>query len=157
MHFTISLASIAMVFNAPLYRDNMRKLTNYLGSAVGLDAWGWKQEGTGVVAVEKSNREEAVFIMVGKVVDSRFRCGPVGNYNMRYKDDTPLQKAKYQLSIGVPDEPALVDDFNKAFALLKQLQTTVAAGSDKRYLLVDKNGIRNVSLSSKVFTERVSL
>jgi hypothetical protein len=144
-----------MVFNSPAYHDAMRSVPNYLGSCAGLNAWGWKQVGTSAVAVEKSSGEDAVFILVGKVVDSRFRCGPAGNYNERYKADNPLSKAKYQLSVGVPDEPALVSDFNKAFDMLLQLQGTVANTSDRRYLAVLQGKIRNICLSARVFEERV--
>jgi hypothetical protein len=113
-----------MVFNSVNYHDGMRMLPNYLGSMTSLSAWGWKQSGTGAIAVEKLSGEDAVFVVVGKVVDSRFRCSPVSNYNVMYKDKNPHWKAKYQLSIGVPDELALAKDFCSCKAWWQALQTS---------------------------------
>jgi hypothetical protein len=146
-----------MAFDSVAHRDQLRLLPNYAANVLVASQYGWKQEGSGLVAVDKPAGDDAVLVVVGKIVNSKYKCGPAGNYNPKYDRDSPLSKAKFQLVLGVPNDPVFSDDFNKAFDNLIRLQNSVAHTTDKRFLATLEGHIRNISISAKMFEERVRI
>jgi hypothetical protein len=103
--------------------------------------------------IEKHSREEQIGIGVVKVLDHKLFCGPVGNYNPKFSDNSPLEKAKYTLTVCRPDEPAFHEDYEKMFSNLGTIQSSISYGNDQRNML--DNLTRTIRFSVNVFEERV--
>ena len=103
--------------------------------------------------VEKPAGCDMVAVVVGKVIDSRLNCGPVGSHRLQYG---PLEKAKYQFTIGQPDEPVLAQEFEKAVAALVKLQAFIGRTGHPRYLVINEGISTNLRFSSPIFEPWVS-
>ena len=143
-----------MVFNAPNHRDYLHTLKNYVAAATFLSCVGWGQNGSANTLVEKQNREPAVLIVVGKVVNDRVFCGPSGNWSTNNKFGS-LKEAKYQFAIGRPDEELFAKEFDTAFKTLGKVQSGIASTQERQHLLVGEvDKINNIRFSANVFEER---
>ncbi|KII87044.1 hypothetical protein PLICRDRAFT_80721, partial [Plicaturopsis crispa FD-325 SS-3] len=116
-------------FSSVDHRAQMVKLQSYVAAATYLSSVGWKQAGSGNRLIDAHTGDEAVSVVVGKVIDTRLNCSPTGNYNGKFGK---LQGAKYTFTIGVPDEPAFLPDFKKAVDNLRLVENTVAQTNDHR-------------------------
>lgn len=144
--------NLKMVFNAPAHRNNLQTLQNYVATAVFITHLGWKQDGSGHTLVDKSDREEKVCIVVAKVLDYRMNCSPIGSYRKEYP---PLAKAKFQFSVGKPEEGALAKDFDEAIKTLSKAQGTIATTQDRRNMLVTEGSDNNIRFTAPIFQKRV--
>jgi hypothetical protein len=143
-----------MAFNAPTHRDYLHLLRNYIAAPAFLSRVGWGQNGSANVLVDKQNREPTVLIVVGKVVHDRVFCGPSGNWSMNNKFGS-LKEAKYQFSIGRPDEDVFMKEFNAAFKTLGKVQSGIALTQERSHLLVGENDkVNSIRFSANVFEER---
>jgi len=68
-----------MPFNFPAHCDYLHGLANYIATATFLTKLSWKQDGYARMVKEKFTNEDAMLILVGKVLDDRLFCGPSGN------------------------------------------------------------------------------
>src|SRR5258708_1913912 len=102
-----------MPFNSPKHRDSMHSLKNYVAAATFLSNVGWGQEGSSNMLKNKVDKEDAVLIVVGKVVDNRLFCRPQGNWatNNQYGS---LKAAKFTFTLGRPDEEVFANNFDNA-------------------------------------------
>lgn len=141
-------------FDSVSHRENLRRLQTYVPGASFVSSSGWALAKTGHQLVQKPSGEEQVGIGVAKVLEHKLFCGPVGNYNPRFKDRTPLQKAKYTFTVGRPDEPGFRDDYDHMFANLDKIQGSIGYGNDRRNLLEPVT--HTIRFSAPVFEERVS-
>lgn len=143
-----------MVFDARIHCDLLHSLKSYLPSVNFLASYGWNQDGSANVLVDKQNKETAVVVVVGKVVHDRVYCGPSGNWSSNNAYGS-LKAAKYQFTICCPDEEIFANDFDVAFKTLGKIQAAVASTSDRRNLLVgEADKINNIKFSGPVFEER---
>jgi hypothetical protein len=83
----------------------------------------------------KKDGQEAVIIVIGKVIKDRIYCGPVGNWST---DNCwgSLKSAKYTFSIGKPDNEQFGHDFETAFRMLGKLQSNIAVTRNREHLLL---------------------
>jgi hypothetical protein len=142
-----------MVFNSPAHRTQLQALRSYVPTALFLSAIGWKQNGSGHILVDKTSREEMTCVVVGKVNDYRLNCSPIGNYRKEYP---PLGKAKLQHTLGRPDEPAFVRDFEDAVKSLSKAQGTVASTSNRLNMLTMEGQDQSIRFTAPIFEKRVS-
>ncbi|EGN95315.1 hypothetical protein SERLA73DRAFT_155399 [Serpula lacrymans var. lacrymans S7.3] len=134
------LLTLVIVFDAVSYCNNTRSLSTYVASAVFLSCMGWKQLGNGHGVITKQTGDESAMIIIGKVKDFKLYCGPNGNFsNWSYGT---LAGAKFQFTLGVPEQPALVDDLNKGFDNLLKVQSSTAATTDCHYFLEEQGCIK---------------
>ncbi|EGN95234.1 hypothetical protein SERLA73DRAFT_155353 [Serpula lacrymans var. lacrymans S7.3] len=105
--------------------------------------------------ITKQTGNESAMIIVGKVKDFKLFCGPNGNFiNRSYGT---LAGAKFQFTLGVPEQPALVDDFNKGFDNLLKVQSSTAATTDRCYFLEEQRRIKTVRFITPIFDKIVML
>jgi hypothetical protein len=143
-----------MVFNAPLYRDYLHKFKSYVAAAAFLGAFGWGQDGSANILVEKETADIAVAVVVGKIIHDRVYCGPTGNYTSNSKYDT-LKTAKYQLTIGRPDQEVFAKEFDTAFKTLGKVQSGITSTNDHQHFLIGENDkVNNMRFTAPVFEER---
>lgn len=142
-----------MTFNAPAHRNHLQTLGNYVATATFIAHLGWKQLGSGHNLVDKGDREEKICIVMGKVLDYRLNCSTIGNYRKEYP---PLSKAKFQFTLGRPDESALTKDFDEGVKNLAKAQGTIASTQDRRNMLVKEGTDNNIRFTAPIFLKRVS-
>jgi hypothetical protein len=143
-----------MVFNARIHRDLLRSLKSYLPTDSFLTSYGWSQDGSANILVDKQNKETAVVILVGKVVHDRVYCGPSGNWSTNNQYGC-LKDAKYQFTVCRPDDDIFAQEFDAAFKSLGKVQAAIAGTQDRRNLLVgETDKVNNIKFSSPVFKER---
>jgi hypothetical protein len=143
-----------MVFDACTHRGLLQSLKSYLTTNNFLASYGWNQDGSANILVDKQNKETAVVIVVGKVVHDRVYCGPSGNWSTNNEYGC-LKDAKYQFTICCPDEEIFAQEFDVAFKTLGKIQAAIASTQDRRNLLVgEADKLNNIKFSSSVFKER---
>ena len=144
-----------MVFNAPLYRDYLHKLKSYVAAAAFLGAFGWGQDGSANILVDKQTADIAVAVVVGKVIHDRVYCGPSGNYTSNSKYST-LKTAKYQLTIGRPDQEVFAKEFDTAFKTLRKVQSGIVSTNDRHHF-GENDKVNNMRFTAPVFEERLTV
>ena len=143
-----------MVFNARTHRDYLHSVTSYVAGPTFLPAFGWGQDGSANVLVNKQTNELATVIIVGKVVHDRVYCGPSGTWATGNRWGS-LKEAKYQLTLYRPDEEIFANEFDAAFRNLGKVQSSIAVTQDRKNLLIGENEkINNVRFSASVFEQR---
>lgn len=140
-------------FNSVSYRTSLEKLHNYVANTDFISDIGWKADGYGHVLCNKYSREETVCIMVGKVSRARLNTGPAGNYNPQFNN--PFHKAKYQLTLVMPDEPAFVYDFQASILALEKAQEAIASTEESAYMIIKEGEEKSIRFSAPIFTKRV--
>ena len=105
--------------------------------------------------MNRKTTEEMVGIIVGKISDYRLLCGPTGNFHLDSRFSTDFSAAKFQLDLGIPDEPALVPVFKNSVATLLKVEKNISTTKDNRYLLADSGDMTTIRFSSKLFEKRV--
>lgn len=144
-----------MSFDPVIYRDEMLSVPSFVAHPSFCNSIGWAREGSGHGLVWKKSGESVVCVIVGKVSDHRLQCSPVGNYRLDSKFG-PYSSAKFQLSIGVPEERALSSTYMTSIANLVKLQNSISSTGINRYLLEDEGALASMRCSSKIFEKRVS-
>jgi hypothetical protein len=146
-----------MAFNSQTHRDYLHSLKSYLPAADFLPSYGWNQDGSANVLIDKQNKEPAVAIIVGKVVHDHVFCGPSGNWSTG-NEFRSLKDAKYQFTICHPDDEIFSSDYESSFKKLGKVQFAIATTQDRRNLLVDETEkLNNIRFSAPVFKERDSV
>jgi len=143
-----------MPFNSPAHRDSLHGLANYVAAATFLSKVGWKQDGYAHMVKEKTTNEDAVLILVGKVLDDRLFCGPSGNWSPN-NTFGGLRTAKYNFTLGLPDEDAFTSDFTSAFKTLGTLQNNIASTPHRlHFLLGEGEQFSTLRFATPVFEKR---
>jgi hypothetical protein len=124
-----------------------------MASPAFLSSSGWALTKTGHMLGEKPLGAEYVAITVVKVLDYKLFCGPMGNYNEKFKDNSPLEKAKYTFTIGKPDEAAFHTNYNLTFSSLEKIQTSISFDRDQQNMLDPL--AKTIRFSCPIFVERV--
>lgn len=138
-------------FNAPKHRDYLHSLRMYVASAAILSSLGWGREGSADMLFEKTNGDPAVLIIGGKVVDDRLFRGPQGNWSIGNQYGH-LKMAKYQFSIGQPDEDIFTKDYDGAFKTLSRLQSSITSSTNRKHLLIgESDRVNSIKFSTNVF------
>ena len=143
-----------MVFNAHTYKDELHRLKSYTAAPAFLGAFGWSQDGSANILMDKQDKELAILIVVGKVVHDRVYCGPSGNWSIGNSYGS-LKEAKCQLTICRPDEEVFAKEFDNAFKTIGKIQSTIASNQDRRNLLIGESElINNIRFSAPLFEQR---
>jgi hypothetical protein len=145
-----------MVFNSVSYRDELLFFPYCLANPHFIEAAGWAREDTGHVLVSRTTNENLVAIITGKVSPFRLQCGPAGNFQPESKVQNDFSKAKFQLMLDAPDEPALVPLYETGVSTLNRLQKSATLTNDKRNLFQDEGKTPSIRLAAKIFEKRVS-
>jgi len=105
-----------MVCNFRTHCDYLHSLKSYVPSHTFLTSYGWGQDGSANVLVNKQTKDLGVLILVGKVVHGCLFCGSSGNWftNNSYGS---LEGAKYQLTLCPPDKDIFLNEFDIASKL----------------------------------------
>jgi len=143
-----------MLFNSRSHRDTMHALANYAAAGSFSSNVAWAQDGSANILKDKKDGEDAVIIVVGKVVKDRVYCGPVGNWSTDNRWGS-LKTAKYTFSIGKPDDEHFARDFEAAFKMLGKLQSNIAVSTKREHLLLGEGEkVHNIRFTANVFEER---
>lgn len=142
-----------MTFHNRTHRDTLQQLRAYVATAVFLSNTGWKRERGAHILVTKPAGEEISAVVVGQVSDNRLYLGPAGNFSSRFGT---LASAKFQFSIGVPDDAVFAEDYARSLENLAKLQRSISTTEDARHLIVDDDGEKLIRLTSPLFEKRVS-
>ena len=133
-----------MVFDAPSYKTDLISLPNCLAHPQFIEKAGWGKQDTGHVLVSQSTGDELVAITIGKVSPFRLQCGPGGNFRAESKVQSDFSKAKFQLTLDMPDEPELVPVYRAGLAALTKLQKSASSTGDNRNLLQDEGDLASI-------------
>jgi hypothetical protein len=114
------------------------------------------REDTGNVLVSRTSSENLIAIVAGKVSPFRLQCGPAGNFRAESKVQSDFSKAKFQLTLDPPDEPAMVPIYDARVSTLMRLQKSALVTGDNRNLFQDEGKTASIRLSTKIFDKRVS-
>lgn len=144
-----------MAFNSVTYRQDLINVPNNVTHPSFSQLSGWAKEDSGHRLVNRKTNEEMVGIIVGKISEYRLLCGPVGNFHLDSKFAKDYSAAKFQLDLGIPDEPALVPIFKSSVATLLKVEKNISTTKDNRYLLTDSGDMTTIQFSSKLFEKRV--
>ena len=143
-----------MVFNARAHRDYLHSVQTYVASPTFLSSFGWGQDGSANVLVDKRANDLATVIVVGKVVHNHIFCGPTGTWSTGNRWGC-LRDAKYQLTLHRPNEEIFATEFDNAFKTLRKVQASIAATHDQKNLLLGEDEkVNNIHFSAAIFEER---
>jgi hypothetical protein len=141
-------------FNCTSHRSGLHGLRNYVAAAAFLSNVGWAQDGFAHMLKNKDNRDDAVVIVVGKVIDDRLFCGPTGNWATGNQYGS-LEGAKYTFVLGQPEEEVFASDFDIAFKALGKIQSSVASMSHRMHFLIGEGEkFNSLRFSTNVFEKR---
>ena len=104
----------------------------------------WTKEGSGHSLVSKNSSDNLVGVLVVKISDYRLLCSPMGNFRTDSSFSSSFSSAKFQLSVGIPDEPPLVPVFRSAVASLHKLQKSISTTNTNKYLLEDEGDLTTI-------------
>ena len=144
-----------MAFNSLTYRDELITLPTSVAHPSFSQTAAWTKDGSGHCLVTKNCRDNLVGVLVGKISDHRLFCSPSGNYCLQSKFSSEFCDAKFQLNVGIPDEPALIPIFRNSVSTLLKLQKSISTTNDNRYLLEDDGDLATIRFSMKMFDKRV--
>jgi hypothetical protein len=73
-----------MLFDCPSHCDAMQAFPNYVANPSFLSNVRWGQEGYSHMLKNMIDKDDAVAIVVGKVINDRLSCGPTGNWLINF-------------------------------------------------------------------------
>ena len=132
----------------------MHSLRNYMAAATFLSNVGWGQEGSSNMLKNKVDKEDAILIVVRKVVDNCLFCGPQGNWatNNQYGS---LKAAKFTFTLGRPDEEVFANDFDSAYKVLGKIQANIVSTPHHEHLLLGEGELfKSIRFTTPVFKEQ---
>lgn len=142
-----------MPFNAPAHRAYLRKLAMYVATQAFTVNVGWVQEGSADMLAESQSGDIAVAILVAKVTADRISCGAVGNHSNKVTFG-PLEKAKYQFTVGRPDDEVFGTEYDVLYPILAKVQKSIAKTGNPQYFLLDD---KKIKFSQDVFIKRATV
>ena len=143
-----------MVFNARAHRDYLHSVQTYLTSPTFLSSFGWGQDSSANVLVDKQANDLTTVIVVGKVVHNRIFCRPTGTWSTGNRWGC-LRDAKYQLTLHRPDKEIFATEFHNTLKTLGKVQASIAATHDRKNLLLGEDEkVNNIRFSMAIFEER---
>ena len=143
-----------MVFNAQAHRDYLHSVQTYVTSPTFLLSFGWDQDGSANVLVDKRANDLATVIVVGKVMHDHIFCRPMGTW-FTGNHWGCLRDTKYQLTLHLPNKEIFVTEFDNTFKTLRKVQASIAATHDwKNLLLGEDENVNNICFSTAIFEER---
>ncbi|KAH9034859.1 hypothetical protein EDB85DRAFT_2274296 [Lactarius pseudohatsudake] len=112
----------------------------------------WQNSAAGHVLASPASGIHTVGSLVGRVLDYRFACGPLGTFRAEYGR---LPKAKYQLYLAKPVQTIFEDDFNKVVHTFETAQINQASTGECRHLIYpDGKKKKNIRFAENVFEKR---
>jgi hypothetical protein len=143
-----------MTFNPKLHREKNMQMSAYTPTGSFLSVVAWKRQNAANNLVYKSTGEETVCVAIGIAVDYRLNCGPSGSFNPGF--ETPLQKSKFQFTLGRPDNTVFANDYDKTVANLRKVQQVIASTVSQKNLIIEENrNEANLRFSVPMFAEKV--
>ena len=124
-----SMDSSAKTLDLIAHQEKLLKQQSYAATSNFMHSSRWALAKTGHVLVTNPGRTEQIAIGVAKVLDHKLFCGPMANYNTQFKNST-LEKAKYTITVGQPEQPGFCDDYDRLYANLDKLQDSICYGKD---------------------------
>lgn len=91
-------------------------------------------------------------IVVGTVSETRFKMGPVGNYNPEFNK---LKDAKYTFGLDEPTNPDFRPDWATAVKALETAENMIQGTNDHRHFIEKIGNLRSLRLSARVLQEKV--
>ncbi|KAH8992861.1 hypothetical protein EDB86DRAFT_2747728, partial [Lactarius hatsudake] len=114
------------------YHTRIRSSTLYTANTSFLDSVEWQNSASGHVLASPASGVHTVGSLMGRVLDYRFACGPLGTFRAEYGR---LPKAKYQLYLAKPVQTVFEDDFDKVVHTFETAQINQASTGACRHLI----------------------
>ncbi|KAH9165937.1 hypothetical protein EDB89DRAFT_2246449 [Lactarius sanguifluus] len=130
---------------------HLNSSTLYAANSNFLNDVDWQNHAAGHVLASTVTRVHTVGSLVGRVLDYRFACGPLGTFRAEYGK---LQKAKYQLYLAKPTHTLFADDFDKVVDTFKTAQKNKASTGNCRHLIYADGQNKNICFAENVFEKR---
>ena len=113
----------------------------------------WYMEKVGHVLIEPDTKKNAVLAIVGKVLENCLDCNRHGNFRKQNFQSgcKTMDKAKYQVMLGKPDNTPFADNFNIAVDTLATLQDKIAHGPDCKNLIIKEQQVRMLCFMRGIF------
>ena len=137
-------------------RTRLLKSNSYVASPGCKTSVTWYKQKAGHVLIDPESRTNAVLAVVGKVLESRLDCDGHGNFRKRVFQDgvEMLDKAKYQLLLGKPNDTPFADDFDVAIDTLSAMQANTAIGVDRQNLIIRERQEKSLRFTREIFEPR---
>ncbi|KAH9024470.1 hypothetical protein EDB83DRAFT_2658149 [Lactarius deliciosus] len=133
------------------YHTRLNSSTLYAANSTFLNNVEWQNSAGGHVLASSLTRVHTVGSLVGRVLDYRFACGPLGTFRAEYGR---LHKAKYQLYLAKPLHTVFADDFDKVVNTLETAQRNQATTGDRRHLIYPDGKTKILRFAENVFGKR---
>jgi hypothetical protein len=146
-----------MAFDSATYANGLLNLPASVAHPSFPHAAAWGKDGSGHSLVTRNSRDDLVGIIVGKISDHRLFCSPIGNYRPDSKFSTDFSNTKFQFTVSIPEEQALVPGFRNGITNLIKIQKAISTTDNNKYLLEDEGDLTSVRFFMKMFEKRVSL
>jgi len=140
-----------MVYNGPVERDHLVHTNEYCASPNWITRVGWANSRSGQILVNAKSGEETVCIIVGVVSETRFKAGPMGNYNpefMKFAD------TKYILGLYEPIDPDFRGDWTIAINALDQAENMIQGTTDHRFFMEQTGNLTSCVSVHEYFKKR---
>ena len=143
-----------MTFNCTSYQNGLHALRNYVAAAAFLSNVGWAQDGFAHMLKNKDTRDDAVVMVIGKVIDDCLFCGPTGSW-LTGNQYGSLEGAKYTFVLGWPKEEVSASDFDITFKALGKIQSSVVSMPHRMHFLIGEGEKFNfLRFSTNIFKKR---
>ncbi|KAN0137727.1 hypothetical protein V8E53_004483 [Lactarius tabidus] len=134
------------------YRDNLVNVPYYASNDALDSSVSWLAQRTGDILINTDTNQNAVLSVVGRVLDNRLDCTPLGNIGNRAMDKLP--SAKYQLLLGQPSKTVFADDFKPAIENLQKIEKKIGSTKNFQHMIVNERNDHVLRFTRAVFEPR---
>ncbi|EDR02455.1 uncharacterized protein LACBIDRAFT_332326 [Laccaria bicolor S238N-H82] len=128
-----------------------RNYSQYCASPNWNSRVGWANSKSGQILVDAKSGDEMFCIVVGTVSETRFKMGPIGNYNPEFNK---LKDAKYTFGLDEPTNPDFRPDWATAVKALENAENLIQGTKDHRHFIEKIGNLRSLRLSARVLQEK---
>ncbi|EDR08202.1 uncharacterized protein LACBIDRAFT_327239 [Laccaria bicolor S238N-H82] len=150
-HFVSYQENFTMAFSGPAVRNRLIHTAQYCASPNWNSRVGWANSRSGQILVDAKSGDEMFCIVVGTVSETRFKMGPVGNYNPEFNK---LKDAKYTFGLDEPTNPDFRPDWATTVKALEDAENMIQGTKDHRHFIEKVGNLRSLRLSARVLQEK---
>ena len=137
-------------------RTRLLKSNSYVASPGCKNSVTWYREKAGNVLIEPNTKTNAVLAVIGEILENRLDCDGHGNFRKRVFQTgiETLDKAKYQLLLGKPNDTPFAADFDVAVDTLSYMQGKIATAADRENLIIRERQEKTLRFTREIFETR---